>query len=68
LGLIVYAIGLGNAPGGVDNILLQRVANDPAANNYSTTYLPGMYLYAPDTSTLNQAFSQIASEVLRISK
>jgi Flp pilus assembly protein TadG len=68
LGLIVYAIGLGNAPGGVDNILLQRVANDPLANNYNTSYLPGMYLYAPDTSTLNQAFSQIASEVLRISK
>ena len=68
LGLIVYSIGLGNAPGGVDNILLQRVANDPAANNYNTAYLPGMYLYAPDTSTLNQAFGQIASEVLRISK
>jgi Flp pilus assembly protein TadG len=68
LGLIVYAIGLGNAPGGVDNALLQRVANDPAANNYNTAYLPGTYLYAPDTSTLNQAFSQIASEVLRISK
>jgi Flp pilus assembly protein TadG len=68
LGLIVYTIGLGNAPGGVDNALLQRVANDPAANNYNTAYLPGTYLYAPDTSTLNQAFSQIASEVLRISK
>ena len=68
LGLIVYAIGLGNAPGGVDNTLLKRVANDPTANNYNTSYLPGMYLYAPDTSTLNQAFSQIASEVLRISK
>jgi len=62
LGLIVYSIGLGNAPGGVDNTLLKRVANDPAANNYNTSYLPGMYLYAPDTSTLNQAFSQIASE------
>jgi hypothetical protein len=68
LGLIVYTIGLGNAPGGVDDSLLQRIANDPLASNYNTTYLPGMYLFAPDTSTLNQAFSQIASEVLRISK
>jgi hypothetical protein len=68
LGLVVYTIGLGNATGGVNNTLLQRIANDPAANNYSTSYNAGIYIYSPDASQLYQAFSKIASEVLWVSK
>ncbi len=63
-----YTIGLGNAPGGVDDQLLQRIANDPNAGNYDPTKPIGEYVYAPTTAQLNQAFSRIASQVLRLSK
>ncbi len=68
LNVVTYTIGLGNAPNGVDNTLLERVANDPDANNYNSAKPSGLYVYAPTTSQLNQAFSRIASDVLRISK
>jgi Flp pilus assembly protein TadG len=70
LGLVVYAIGLGNAPGGVNNLLLARVANDPDTTNLpaNTSYNDGIYVFSPDATQLNQAFNQIASEVLRLSK
>jgi hypothetical protein len=63
-----YTIGLGNAPSGVDNELLQRIANDPSAGNYNPNKPIGEYVYAPTASQLNQAFSKIASQVLRLSK
>lgn len=68
LNVYTYTIGLGNAANGVDNELLQRVANDPNAGNYNATKPVGEYVYAPTTSQLNQAFSKIASQVLRLSK
>jgi hypothetical protein len=68
LGLTIYTIGLGNAPGGVNNTLLLRVANDKDSNLGANSYTPGMYILAADTSQLNQAFNQIASEVLRLSR
>ncbi len=74
-GVYVYAIGLGS----VNHQLLQRVANDPNAdtsgNGYYgafTGYNPaqpvGTYVYAEDSTRLNQAFGQIASFILRISQ
>ncbi len=68
LNVYTYAIGLGNAPGGVNNTLLERVANDPAASTYDATQPIGQYIYSPTTAQLNQAFTQIASSVLRLSK
>jgi Flp pilus assembly protein TadG len=68
LGLMVYVIGLGNAPGGVNNSLLERIANDPDSNLQPNSYNAGIYVYSPDATQLNQAFNQIASEVLRLSK
>jgi hypothetical protein len=53
---------------GVDNELLQRIANDPDAGIYNPNKPVGEYVYAPTTSQLNQAFSKIASQVLRLSK
>jgi hypothetical protein len=67
LSVYVYTIGLGNAPGGVDNTLLERVANDPSAPNYNSAQPVGKYVYSPTAAQLNQAFTQIASEVLRLS-
>ena len=68
LNVYTYTIGLGNAPGGVDDELLQRIANDPGAGNFNSLQPVGQYVFSPTTSQLNQAFSQIASSVLRLSK
>jgi len=68
LNVLTYTIGLGNAPGGVDDVLLQRIANDSGANNYNSAQPTGEYIFAPTTAQLNQAFNKIASDVLRLSK
>lgn len=65
---VVYAIGLGNAPGGVNNVLLGRIANDPNSATHQTTYPDGLYLFSPDTAHLSAAFATIASDILRLSK
>jgi hypothetical protein len=76
---LIYVIGLGGNLDGVDSTLLQRVANDPnpcsncspALGNYAgfqTSQPTGKYVYSPDVSTLEEAFSTIASEILRISR
>ncbi len=66
--LIVYTIGLGNAPGGVNNALLERIANDPSSATHQTAYTTGVYMFSPDTAHLSSAFAAIASDILRISK
>jgi len=64
---IVYTIGLGNS-GGVNDELLKRIANDPTALAYQTSYSAGTYIYTPDTAHLSQAFATIADDIMRISK
>jgi hypothetical protein len=68
LPLIVYVIGLGNAPGGVNNTLLERIANDASSATHQAAYTTGLYMYSPDTAHLSSAFAAIASDILRISK
>jgi hypothetical protein len=68
LPLIVYVIGLGNAPGGVNNALLERIANDASSATHQAAYTTGLYMYSPDTAHLSSAFAAIASDILRISK
>jgi hypothetical protein len=65
---IVYTIGLGNAPGGVNDVLLQRIANDANSATHQTAYTTGLYMFSPDTAHLSSAFATIASDILRISK
>jgi Flp pilus assembly protein TadG len=65
---IVYTIGLGNAPGGVNDVLLQRLANDANSATHQAAYTTGLYMYSPDTAHLSSAFATIASDILRISK
>jgi hypothetical protein len=67
LNVITYTIGL-DGNGGVDEILLKRMANDLTANNYDDTKVSGLYVYAPNSSDLNQAFARIASEILRLAQ
>jgi hypothetical protein len=65
---VIYTIGLGNDSGGVPDMLLRRVANDPSASGYSTTYPAGIYVSSPDTAHLAAAFATIADDIMRISK
>jgi len=62
----IFSIGLGNS-GGIPADFLERVANDPRASNYDNTKPAGIYVYAPTTADLSNAFSLIASEILHLS-
>jgi Flp pilus assembly protein TadG len=64
---VIFSIGLGGA-GAAEDILLQRVSNDPASPIFNTSRPEGLYVYAPSAAELNQAFSRIASEILRLSR
>jgi hypothetical protein len=64
---VTYTIGLGGN-GGVDDALLKRMANDPGSAIHDATKTDGLYVYAPNSSDLNQAFSRIASEILRLAQ
>lgn len=63
----VYSIGLGNT-GGVPADFLERVSNDPRASNFDSAKPSGFYIFAPTAADLSDAFSQIASEILHISR
>jgi len=65
MNIAIYTIGLtGN--GGVDKELLKRLSNvqDTPNSNYQT----GLYVEASDAASLQHAFGQVASEVLRLAK
>jgi hypothetical protein len=69
---IIYTIGLqGNEPMAIDQDFMKRVANDPtkpAASNYDPTRPAGKFILATDTGELSQAFQQVASQILRLSR
>ena len=68
-----YTVGFNTA----DNVLMQRVANDPgwladpscsALCQYDHTQPTGKYVYAGTTAALNNAFMALASQILRLSQ
>ena len=64
-GVVVYSIGLGN----VDSVLLERIANDPSLTpNPVAAGNTGRYVYAADATQLNLAFTQVASQLLRLAR
>jgi hypothetical protein len=66
---VIYTIGLGgNSAEPVDDTLLERIANDPRSPIYDSKKKAGFYAYAADASQLNAAFTQVASQILRLSK
>jgi hypothetical protein len=68
-GTIIYTIGLsGNETMAIDQDFMERMANDPRASNYDSTRPQGEFILASDTSQLAQAFQQVASQILRLSK
>ncbi len=67
--IAIYTIGLDGAPDvPIDSTFLERVANDPRSATYDSTKPAGYYAYASSPSALNQAFYQVASQVLRLSQ
>ncbi len=64
----IYTIGLGNPPAEVINTnFLERVANDPRAPGYNSNQPTGLFILC-NSSGLQSAFQQIASQILRLSK
>ena len=66
--VIIYSVGLGNAPYPLSVPLLERVTNDPRSSIHSTSQPDGLFVLAPTTADINAAFASIASEILRIAK
>ena len=67
MNIAIYTIGF-TGDGGVDAPLLKRMANTQDATSYNSNYQSGIYVEASDAQSLQQAFGQVASEVLRLSK
>ncbi|HUI82341.1 MAG TPA: vWA domain-containing protein [Bryobacteraceae bacterium] len=66
--VVIYTVGLNNAPGGIDQVLLQRIANDPTLSpNPVAAGAQGRFCNAASSSDLNECFIQVASQMLRIS-
>ena len=66
--VVIYSIGLGGS-GSASDDFLQYVANDPSnTSHYNSSQMPGIYVYANNSSALASAFDRIASEILRISQ
>ena len=66
--IIVYTIGLGNSGIPASPGLLKRMANDPEADNYDSTRPAGAYVAAPTSADIDEAFSKVASEILRLAR
>jgi hypothetical protein len=67
MNIAIYTIGF-TGDGGVDATLLNRMANTQVASSYNSNYQTGLYVEASDAQSMQQAFGQVASEVLRLSK
>lgn len=66
--VIIYTVGLGNAPYPLSVPLLERISNDPRSSIYNTGQPTGLFVLAPTTADINASFARIASEILRIAK
>ena len=68
LDLATYAIGLSNVIGAAEDTLMNRVANTAASPIYNASRPTGVYIRADNASQLDEAFAQLASEVMRYAK
>jgi hypothetical protein len=69
-GVVIFGIGLGNAAAPASHDLMLRVTNDPSSPIYvadAQVQREGLYVFAPTAADLNDAFTRLASEILRIS-
>jgi Flp pilus assembly protein TadG len=66
-GISIYTIGL-DGDGGVDSVLLQRIANDPVSPVFDASQPVGKYYYSPNAGQLGNIWNALDSELLRISQ
>ena len=66
--ITIFSIGLGNAAIPASPTFLLRASNDPLSPIYDSSKPAGKYIYAATTADLQPAFSEVASEILRIAK
>jgi hypothetical protein len=66
-GIYIYTIGL-DGDGGVDSVLLRRLANDPASPVFNASQPVGKYYYSPNAGQLASIWNALFSELLRISQ
>jgi hypothetical protein len=65
MSIAIYTIGyLGN--GGVDQGLLRDIANDKSASSYNSSQPTGMFVPATNPTALANAFTTVASAILRL--
>ena len=67
MGIQIYVIGY-SGNGGCDDGLLKRVANDINAAGYDSTQPRGKYYSASDGASLDAAYNQLASDLLRLAR
>jgi Flp pilus assembly protein TadG len=68
---VIFTIGFDHSSGGgesPDMTLLQMIANDPASPVSFSTRVKGQAFLAKDQNAVDNAFTQIASQILRLSQ
>ncbi len=67
LPITIFTIGYtGN--GGIDSVLLKRLANTQDSTSYDPSQQVGMYIQVDNSNNLTAAFTQVASSLLRLAK
>jgi Flp pilus assembly protein TadG len=66
--VVIFGIGLGNTTSPASHEFMLRVTNDPRSPILSTTQREGLYIAAPTAADLNDAFTRLASEILRLAQ
>lgn len=65
---VIFAIGLGGATDVASDVLLHRITNSVSSPVFNPAQPVGLYVYAPTSGQLKDAFDLIASEVLRLAQ
>jgi Flp pilus assembly protein TadG len=65
--IAIYTIGF-TGDGGVDAPLLKRMANTQDSTSYNSNHQTGLYVEAWDATSLQNAFWQVASQILRLTQ
>ena len=66
--VVIYSVGLGNAPYPISTDLLERISNDPRSTNYQSSQATGAFYEAPTTADIDAAFNKVSSQILRLAK
>jgi Flp pilus assembly protein TadG len=66
LSVVIDTIGYFGGTEQPDEAWLKRIANDPSSPDYDPAKPRGVFVMAPTTAQLNDAFMKVASEILRL--